>query len=154
MHTPIHAHTHARTHAYTYTRMNTRTHTHTHAHTHAHSHLHTPANTRINTHEFCWVEKYININIKPTSTPTQRQANPRKNRFKVAFWAALSHSKRCFRGLGLVLYRKQTTRNPTQPKCPQTLYCFLCQNLSLPSSALPYVASAAREKKVFLTLNS
>ena len=28
-----------------------------------------------------------------------------------------------FRGLGLILYRKQTTRNPTQPIYPQTPSC-------------------------------
>ena len=37
-------------------------------------------------------------------------------------WATLSHSKIFFRGLGLVLHRKQTTKQPTQPNCPQTPY--------------------------------
>ena len=53
------------------------------------------------------------------NSPTQGQpkANPtlEKMRVKVAFGPLFSHSKFLFRGLGLVLYRKQTTRNPTQP---------------------------------------
>ena len=34
-----------------------------------------------------------------------------------------------FRGLGLILYRKQTTRNPTQPNSPQTPY-YLVYNMT------------------------
>ena len=37
------------------------------------------------------------------------------------------------RGLGLILYRKQTTRYPTQPKSPQTPYC--CSKLQTPTVA-------------------
>ena len=46
---------------------------------------------------------------------SQGQPNPRKIRLKSDVWATFSHSKIVFRGLGLTLYRKQTTINPTQP---------------------------------------
>ena len=51
--------------------------------------------------------------MKPTNSPTQGQPNPRNIKLKVAF----GHFFRqffFFRGLGLVLYRKQNTRNPTK----------------------------------------
>ena len=53
--------------------------------------------------------------MKPSNSPTQGQPNPRKSRLKVAF-GTLSRRQIVFRGLGLVLCRKQTTRNLTQPK--------------------------------------
>ena len=48
--------------------------------------------------KLCWVGKRINIVIKPTISPTQGQPNPRKNRWKVAFWATFAHSKYFFVG--------------------------------------------------------
>ena len=73
--------------------------------------------------KLCWVGKYINITMKPTNSPTQGQPNPEKNhnRLKVAF-GRLFVTAFLFRGLGLILYRKQTTRNPTQPNSPQMLF--------------------------------
>ena len=59
-----------------------------------------------------WKTYLVSMIMKPTNSPTQGQPNPRKNRFKVAFWTTFSQQI-FFRGLGLVLYRKQTTRNPT-----------------------------------------
>ena len=44
----------------------------------------------------------------PTNSPTRGQPNPSKNIF--------------FHELGLVLYRKQSTRNPTRPNSPQRPY--------------------------------
>ena len=60
-----------------------------------------------------------NTVVKPTNSPTQGQPNPRINRLKVAF-GALFLTELHFRGLRLILYRKQTTRVLTQPDCPQT----------------------------------
>ena len=60
--------------------------------------------------------------MKPTNSPTKGQPNPRKNGLKVGFGPLLYHNKLFFRGLGLILYRKQTTRNPTQPNSPQATY--------------------------------
>ena len=57
---------------------------------------------------------------------TDQLLNPRpaqlqgKYRLKVAFGPLFFPQHACFRGLGLVLYRKQTTRNVTQPSSPQT----------------------------------
>ena len=65
--------------------------------------------------KFYWVGKHVNTITKPSNSPTQAQPNPRKIRLKVAFWATFSHSKHFFGGLGLVLYRKQTARNLSQP---------------------------------------
>ena len=64
---------------------------------------------------FCWVGNHINIIMKPTNSPSQGQPNPRKIRLK---WH-LGHffpQQIFYRGLGLILYRKQTTRNPTKTK--------------------------------------
>ena len=57
----------------------------------------------------------------------QPKANstPRKMRLKVTSGPLFSHSKIYFRGLGLVLCRKQTTRNPTQRNSPQNSLFFL-----------------------------
>ena len=55
----------------------------------------------------------VNIFVKPTNSPTQDQPDPRKNRLKVAFSTTFFPQQIIFRGLGLVLYRKQTTRNLT-----------------------------------------
>ena len=64
----------------------------------------------------------VNIFVKPTNSPTQDQPDPRKNRLKVAFWTTFFPQQIIFRGLGLVLYRKQTTRNLTQPISQETAY--------------------------------
>ena len=58
--------------------------------------------------------------MKPSNSPTQGQPNPRKNRLKSGIWATFFPQQIVFRGLGLVLYRKQTTRNLTQPHSAQT----------------------------------
>ena len=52
--------------------------------------------------------------------PNPRPTQPKKNRSKVAFGPLFPTIKRFFRGLGLVLHRKQTTRNPIRPNYPQT----------------------------------
>ena len=59
--------------------------------------------------------------MKTASSPTQGQPNPRKIRLKVAF-GPLFPTTITFRGLGLVLYRKQTIRNLTQPNSPRAPY--------------------------------
>ena len=74
--------------------------------------------------KFCWIGKHVNIVMKPTNSPTQGQPNPRKNRLKVAFGATFFPQQIIFRGLGLVLCRKQTARNLTQSNSPQTPYYF------------------------------
>ena len=54
--------------------------------------------------------------MKPTNSPTQGQPSPRKNRLKSGIWGHFfPHCKYFFSGSGLILYRKQATRNPTQP---------------------------------------
>ena len=58
--------------------------------------------------------------MKPSNSPTQGQPNPSNIRLKVAFGPLSPHSKYFFRGLGLVLYRKQTTRKLTQSHSPRT----------------------------------
>ena len=71
--------------------------------------------------KICWAGNHINISMKPTNSPTQGQHNPKKIRLK---WH-LGHffpQQIFFRGLGLILYRKQTTRNPTKQNSPQTPY--------------------------------
>ena len=66
--------------------------------------------------KFCSLGKRINIVMKPTNSPTQGQPNPRIIRLKQAFGPLFFHSKYFFfRGLRLILYRKQTTRNTTNP---------------------------------------
>ena len=70
--------------------------------------------------KLCWVAKHINIIMKPTNPPTQGQPNPWKIRLKVAFGPLFPTAKIIFRGLGLVLYRKQTTRILTQPDSAPT----------------------------------
>ena len=72
--------------------------------------------------KFCWVGKHIDIFMKPSNSPTQGQPNPRKIRLKSGIWATFFPQQIIFRGLGLVLYRKQTTRNLTQSNSPQTPY--------------------------------
>ena len=66
--------------------------------------------------KFCWLGKHINISMKATDSPTQGQPNPREKKAKSGHWGTFSHSK-----LGLVLQRKQATRNPTQPNSANTL---------------------------------
>ena len=58
----------------------------------------------------------VNNITKPTNSPTQGEPNPREIRLKATFWAAFFPLQITFRGLGLILCRKQNTRNPTQPK--------------------------------------
>ena len=62
--------------------------------------------------KFCWVGKHVNSSMKPTNSLTQGQPNPRKNRLKVAFGPRFFPQQIVFRGLGLVLCGKQTTRKP------------------------------------------
>ena len=50
---------------------------------------------------------------QPKANPTQEKWGQKKG----ASWATFSHSEVGFRGLGLILYIKQTARNPTQPNC-------------------------------------
>ena len=71
--------------------------------------------------KFCWVGKHINVIMKPTNSPTQGQPNPRKIGLKVAFGPLFFPQQIVLRGLGIVLYRKQTTRNPTQPNSLQSV---------------------------------
>ena len=66
--------------------------------------------------KFCWVGKHVNITMKPTNSPTQGQPNPRKSRLKVTFGPPFPTENTFFRGLGLVLHRKQIRRNPTHAK--------------------------------------
>ena len=50
--------------------------------------------------------------MKPTNSPTPGQPNQRKNRLKVEFWGP---QQILFRGLGLILYRKDYKKpNPTK----------------------------------------
>ena len=51
---------------------------------------------------------------QPKVRPTQEKIG-----LKVAYGPRFSPQQVIFRGLGLILYRKQTTRNPTQPNSPQ-----------------------------------
>ena len=69
----------------------------------------------------------VNIIMKTSNSPTQGQPNPRKNRLKSSIWVTFfPHSKYCIDiGLGLVLHRKQTTRNLTQVHSPQTPYLII-----------------------------
>ena len=64
--------------------------------------------------------------IETDESPTQRLTQPnKKKRFKeVAFWATFppNKSKYFFLRFGLIVYRKQTTRIPTQTNSPQTPY--------------------------------
>ena len=56
----------------------------------------------------------------PVHQPTRDKPDPRKNRLKVAFGRSFSPRKYFFHGLGVILYRKQTTRNTTQSNSWQT----------------------------------
>ena len=72
--------------------------------------------------KFCWVGKHVNIIMKRTNSP-QPEANPTQGKLGQKWH--LGHffpQQIIFRGLGLILYRKQATRNPTQPNSPQTAY--------------------------------
>ena len=64
--------------------------------------------------------------MKPTDSPTRSQPNPRKVRLKVAFGPPFPTAN-IFSWVGID-FRKQTTRNPTQPNSPQTPY-FFCVGL-------------------------
>ena len=53
--------------------------------------------------------------------PNPRPTQPEKNWVQAGILGHLFPQQIFFRGLGLILYRKQTnTRNPTQPNSPQT----------------------------------
>ena len=77
--------------------------------------------------------------MKPTNSPTQVQPNPRKNRLKVAFGPLLSTAN-IFSLVGIGLYRKQTTRNPTQPTDRQSA----SQPDSVDQSSRPFRANQIR----------
>ena len=68
--------------------------------------------------KFCWVGKHVNIIMKPSNSPTQQKIGWR--------WQLGNFFPQqiVFGELGLVLCRKQTTRNVTQPDSPQTRYYF------------------------------
>ena len=63
-----------------------------------------------------WVGKHVTVIVKPTNSPTQGQPNPRKIKLLGHFFP----QQLIFRGFGLVLCRKQNTRNLTQPSSAQT----------------------------------
>ena len=65
---------------------------------------------------------------------TQGQPKPRKIRWKVAFGPLFFSPTATILllGLGLVLYRKQTTKNPTRPNSPRTPYTWFYCNQSVP----------------------
>ena len=69
--------------------------------------------------KLCWVGKQIYNIMKPTRSPTQGQPNPRNIRLKVVF-GPLFPTANNFSWIGIGLYRKQTTRNLTQPNPPRT----------------------------------
>ena len=70
--------------------------------------------------KLCWVGKHVNMIMKPTNSPTQGPTQPKNNQGKSGIWATFSQKQIFFRGMGLILHRKQTTRNPTQSNPPQT----------------------------------
>ena len=63
--------------------------------------------------KICWVGKHVSIAAKPTNFRTQGQPNPRKFRLKSGILGHFFPQQITFRGLALVIYRKQTTRNLT-----------------------------------------
>ena len=69
---------------------------------------------------FCWVGKHVDVIMKPTNSPTQGQPNSRKKLGQT--WHLGSHffcpQQIFLRGLGSVIYRKQTTRNSTLLSSP------------------------------------
>ena len=69
---------------------------------------------------FCWVGKHVKYYYETDELPNPRPAQPKKNWAKSGIWATFPSQEIVFRGLGLVLYRKQTTRKPTQPSFLQT----------------------------------
>ena len=64
--------------------------------------------------------KHANIITKPMNSRTQGQPDPRRLRWKVAFGLLFFPWQTILRGSGLVLYRKQTTRNLTNQFCENT----------------------------------
>ena len=97
----------------------------------------------------------------PTNSPTQGLPNPRKIRSKARFGPLYPHQI-IFRGLGLVLYRKRTTRNLTQPDSLQTPYyatVFIVQYCrSFPTvcivrfvSYLPHITVLNSTVRIYLT---
>ena len=72
----------------------------------------------------CWVGKHMEYYYETDETPNPRPI-PKKTRkisLKVAFRRTFSPQHIIFRGLGLALYRKLTTRNLAQPNSPQNTY--------------------------------
>ena len=93
----------------------------------------------------------------PNPTPTQR-----KNRLKLAF-GPFSPWHMIFRGLGLVLYRKQTARSLTQPSSPPTAYstittinahgvAMMCKHRSTTCLTSSIVTDPNRNQAVLLSL--
>ena len=81
--------------------------------------------------KFCWVAKHtlVTIIMKPTNSPTQGQPNPSEKLPQKWHLGHFFPQQIFFRGLGLILYRKQITRNLTQSNSPQTTY-YLGSDLS------------------------
>ena len=86
--------------------------------------------------KFCWVGQHINN----TTYETGELPNPRPTQLKEKLYCRWHFGisghfflqQMIFRGLGSISYRKQTTRNPTQPNSPQTPYLGTeCLSLSL-----------------------
>ena len=74
--------------------------------------------------KLCWVGKHIlrsKYYYETDELPNPRPTQHPKKRLKVAFGTFFPTANN-FRGLGLTLFRKQITGNPTQPNSPQTPY--------------------------------
>ena len=68
-----------------------------------------------------WVGNiHVNIIMKPTNSRSEGQPNPRNIRLNLTIGPLFPPQQIVFRGLGLVLYCKQATRNLTQPDSRQT----------------------------------
>ena len=68
------------------------------------------------------IHDQVNIIMKPTNSPTQGQKRKKEIRSKVASGPFFFPQQILFRGMGLILNRKQTTTNLTQTTSPQTPY--------------------------------
>ena len=71
-------------------------------------------------YQIIWGWKTYKYYYETDEFPNPRPTQPTKKMVESGIWATFSHGKYFVRGLGLVLYRKQTTRNPTQPNYSQT----------------------------------
>ena len=60
--------------------------------------------------------------MKPTKLPNPRPAQSKKDQVKSGIWATFFPQQVVFRGLGLILYRKQTTRNNPAKFSANTLH--------------------------------